>query len=48
VLYSDFEEVSNKYYFSNIVLTFNAGKMANAIALQRIILEIQKSVEVHI
>jgi hypothetical protein len=36
------------YYFSNMLLTFNAGKMANAIALQRNILEIEKSVEVHI
>jgi hypothetical protein len=36
VLYSDFEEISNRYYFSNIyVFTVTIGEMANAIAKHR-------------
>ncbi len=37
--YSDFEEVFNKYYYSELVFTLTAGKTANAIAHKRNISE---------
>jgi len=43
-----FEEISNRYYFSSMfsVFTLTTGKMAKAAAHQKLILKLQKPVEV--